>query len=155
MQSFIITQEVFEQLEHEIDQLKNQLRPQIVQRLAAARREGDLKENGGYQAARSELRMLDTRIKVIDAKIQNAQIVAKTNSDRVGVGAKVSAEIDGEKQTFVLGESEFRKITDLAIFSNLSPLGQSILNRRVGDQVSYTAPNGKEIQVKILKIESL
>jgi transcription elongation factor GreA len=155
MENIIITQAVFDRLEQELNELKNELRPQIVKRLAEARAEGDLKENGGYQAARAELRMLDTRIKALRGKIQQAEIIAGAKSDRVGVGAKIRAKIDGKTQRFVLGDAEFRTVTDWPVFSNLSPLGQSIIGRKVGETITYTAPNGKLISVEILKIESL
>jgi transcription elongation factor GreA len=155
MAGITLTSEVYNSIESELDRLLNSERPQIVQRLAAARAEGDLKENGGYQAARSSLRMLDTHIKVLKSKLANAEIKEVTNENKVQIGQKVTVELDGELTEFVLGDRVFQSATKLPVFGPDSPLGKAILNCKVGTMASYVAPSSKKVQVKIVKIQAI
>jgi transcription elongation factor GreA len=155
MTGITLTSEVYKSIESELERLLNSERPQIVQRLAAARAEGDLKENGGYQAARSSLRMLDTRIKVLKSKLANAEIKEVTNENKVQIGQKVTVELDGETTEFVLGDRVFQTATKFPVFGPDSPLGKAILNRKVGTTVFYIAPSSKKVQVKIVKIQAI
>jgi hypothetical protein len=65
--------------------------------------------------------MLDTRIKILNAKIQNAEIM-KVSTSNIGIGSRIVARISGQTKTFVLGDQDFRKITDFPVFSDQTPL---------------------------------
>jgi transcription elongation factor GreA len=152
MKSITLTPEVYQNIEKEMTQLREVKRPIVVKRLAEARAEGDLSENGGYHAARSELRLLDTQIKSLKAKLDNAQIASVQSTDRVEIGLKITAELNGRKTTFVLGDREFQKTTDLQVFGPDSPLGQAILGKKSGTTSTYLTPNSQKVTVKILDI---
>ena len=151
-----LTQEAHDKLQAELVDLKGPVRHEIIARISAARDEGDLKENGGYHAAREEQGKLEGRIRQLEDMLARAE-VGETPADDgiVGPGMKVTykfvGDSDDEVETFLLGAREIEDSTDgLKVYSPQSPLGSSILGAKKGDTVSYTAPNGKELQVVIV-----
>ena len=144
-----LTQEAYDRLTAELEELKGPRREEITQRIAAARDEGDLKENGGYHAAREEQGKNEARIRELEAKLRNVQIGTPPDDGVVEPGMVVTALVAGDEERFLLGSREMAGTTDIQVFSPTSPLGASINGRSVGDTVSYEAPNGREITVKI------
>ena len=121
-----------------------------MKKIEAARAEGDLKENGGYHAAREEQGKLEARIRQLKALLENAEIGTPTGeAGRVSPGMKVKVEIMGNQMEFLLGSREI-STGDLDVYSEQSPLGAAVMGANVGDVRSYTAPNGKAITVKVL-----
>jgi transcription elongation factor GreA len=150
-----LTQEAYDRLKKELDHISGPYRQEIVERIDQARSEGDLKENGGYHAAREEQGKNEGRIAHLKALLENAQVGAAPADDGVvEPGMVVTAEIAGEEMTFLIGSREVAEDlaagNDIEVFSDKSPMGAAIAGHRVGDELSYTAPNGKEIPVKIL-----
>ncbi|MFF0989104.1 transcription elongation factor GreA [Kocuria nitroreducens] len=150
-----LTQEAYDRLKRELDHISGPYRQEIVERIDQARSEGDLKENGGYHAAREEQSKNEGRIVHLKNLLENAQVgEAPADDGVVEAGMVVTAEIAGEAMTFLIGSREVAE--DLAagsaleVFSEKSPMGSAISGHRVGDELSYTTPNGKEIPVKIL-----
>ncbi|WP_372728682.1 transcription elongation factor GreA [Nocardioides sp.] len=147
-----LTQEAFDKLEAELANLKGPMRQEVIARISAARDEGDLKENGGYHAARDEQGKLEGRIRQLEDIIRRAQ-VGETPADDgvVEPGMKVTYRFvgDDETTTFLLGAREIDD-DELEVFSPQSPLGSAIIGSSKGDTVSYTAPNGKELKVEIV-----
>ncbi|WP_353509809.1 transcription elongation factor GreA [Intrasporangium sp.] len=146
-----LTKEAYDRLKAELDQLTGEGRLNIARKIEEAREEGDLKENGGYHAAREEQGKMEARIRQLQELLHNA-VVGETPPDDgvVEPGMIVTVEIFGDKETFVLGNREIAD-GDLQVFSEKSPMGAAVNGKAVGDMTSYEAPNGKTIEVKILK----
>ncbi|WP_069386089.1 transcription elongation factor GreA [Cellulosimicrobium cellulans] len=144
-----LTQEAYDRLQAELDHLSGEGRTEIAERIAAARDEGDLKENGGYHAAREEQAKNEARIRELTEKLRNVQIGTPPDDGMVEPGMVVTALVAGDEMTFLLGSREIADTTDLDVYSPTSPLGAAIDGKSVGDETSYTAPNGNEIAVKI------
>ncbi|SNT12919.1 transcription elongation factor GreA [Micrococcales bacterium KH10] len=144
-----LTQEAYNKLSEELANLKGPVRDEITRRIAAARDEGDLKENGGYHAAREEQGKNEARIRELTEKLRLAQVGTPPDDGVVEPGMLVSAVVAGKDMTFLLGSREIADTTDVQVFSPTSPLGEAILNKKVGDSTSYEAPNGKQIPVEI------
>ncbi|GEO96791.1 transcription elongation factor GreA [Kocuria turfanensis] len=150
-----LTQEAYDRLKKELDYISGPYRHEIVERIDQARSEGDLKENGGYHAAREEQGKNEGRIAHLKGLLENAQVgEAPADDGVVEAGMVVTAEIAGEPMTFLIGSREVAEDlaagSDLEVFSEKSPMGSAISGHQVGDELSYTAPNGKQIPVKIL-----
>lgn len=146
-----MTQHQFDALQAEYRKLTEVERPRIIKLIDEARQEGDLKENGGYQAAREEQSRNETRILQLEDILRDAE-VGETPADDgiVEPGMVVKALIMGEEREFLLGSRAVRGDIDLTIYSPEAPLGASILGAKTGETVSYLAPNGKEIEVTIV-----
>jgi transcription elongation factor GreA len=146
-----LTQEAFDRLKAELDHLSGPGRAEIVQKIEAARQEGDLKENGGYHAAKEEQGKIEARIRQLTALLRDAHVGESPADDGiVEPGMIVVAKIAGDEETFLLGSREIAGDSDLDVFSEKSPLGAAIVGHKEGDQLNYTAPNGKVIPVEII-----
>lgn len=150
-QASYLTQEAYERLQSELEHLSTVGRTDISKRIEAARDEGDLRENGGYHAAKEEQGKMEARIRQIRALLEHA-IVGETPPDDgiVEPGMVVTVETGGEEMTFLLGSREIAS-DDIDVYSEKSPIGQAVMGAKGGDEVRYAAPNGKEFAVKILK----
>ncbi|WP_349897468.1 transcription elongation factor GreA [Parafrigoribacterium soli] len=150
-----LTQEAFDRRTAELEQLEGEGRAEIAKRIEAAREEGDLKENGGYHAAKEEQGKMEARIRVLTELLRHATVgEAPTSTDTVQPGTVVTAKILGDETTFLLGSREIvDEDTDLDVYSEGSPLGTAIIGLKVGTKTSYEAPNGKDIPVEIVKVE--
>ncbi|WP_281965695.1 transcription elongation factor GreA [Serinicoccus marinus] len=148
-----LTQEAYDRLQAELTQLKDEGRSEISKRIEAAREEGDLKENGGYHAAKEEQGKMEARIRQLEHLLQNAVVgSAPTEKGVVQPGTVVTVEMFGDSETFLLGSREIiDEGSDLDVYSEQSPLGAALLGGRTGETVSYEAPNGKTVEVKILE----
>jgi transcription elongation factor GreA len=145
-----LTPEAHDRLRAELDHLSGPARTEIAERIAAARDEGDLKENGGYHAAREEQAKNEARIRELAEKLRNVQIGRPADDGMVEAGMVVTAVVAGDEMTFLLGSREIAGTTDLDVYSPTSPLGAAIDGKTVGETTSYTAPNGREIAVEIV-----
>lgn len=146
--STFLTQEAYERLSSELQELSGPRRAEVIGRIEAARAEGDLKENGGYHAAKEEQGKLELRIRQLTQLLATAVIGTPPDDGVVEPGMLVTVELFGEDETFLLGSRESAD-GDLQVFSEASPLGAAINGLRVGDTTSYQAPNGKTIEVTI------
>ena len=144
-----LTQEAHDRLKAELEHLSGPARTAIAERIAAARDEGDLKENGGYHAAREEQAKNEARIRELTEKLRHVQISTPADDGMVEAGMVVTADVAGDEMTFLLGSREIAETTELDVYSTSSPLGSAINGHSIGETVSYTAPNGKEIAVEI------
>jgi transcription elongation factor GreA len=151
-----LTQEAFAKLQAELENLRGPVRAEIVARISAARDEGDLKENGGYHAAREEQGKTEARIRQLEDILGRAEVGETPPDDGVvEPGMKVTykfvGDSDDESETFLLGAREMEDPTsDLKVYSPQSPLGSAIIGHQKGDAVSYEAPNGKRLEVQIV-----
>ena len=149
-----LTQEAADRLAAELANLETEGRTDVIKKIEAARAEGDLKENGGYHAARDEQGKIEARIRQLKQMLENATIGAPPASADgvVGAGMVVSAIVANDEMRFLLGSREIAT-DDLDVYSEKSPLGSAVLGAKIGDKVSYTLPNGKSISVEILGAE--
>lgn len=147
-----LTQDAFDRLHAEYDHLVNVGRTEIADKIEAAREEGDLKENGGYHAAREEQAKQEARIAQLDDLLRKAEVgEAPADDGVVEQGMVVTVSLAGDDLTFLLGSREGAGDTDLDVYSSGSPLGSALLDHKVGETVSFEAPNGKTLQAKVLR----
>ena len=146
-----LTQEAYDRLKAELDQLTGKGRIDIARKIEEAREEGDLKENGGYHAAREEQGKMEARIRQLTQLLQTATIGETPADDGVvEPGMLVTVEIFGDEETFLLGNREIADGSDLQVFSEKSPMGAAVNGKTVGEATSYEAPTGKTIGVKVI-----
>ena len=147
-----LTQEAYDRLKAELDYLSGQARTEIAKKIEAAREEGDLRENGGYHAAKEEQGKQEARIRQLRQLLERAQVgdAPLSLDGSISPGMIVTLTLAGEDVTFLLGSREVSGDTDLDVYSEKSPLGAAILGRKPGDSTSYAAPNGRTIAVTII-----
>jgi transcription elongation factor GreA len=139
-----VTEEGRAKLEEELQHLYEVRRPEVASRIQAAKEEGDISENAGYEEAKREQAFLEGRVLTIEGMLKNVEIIQNEGpSDKVRLGTRVTVVEDGgsEKEVYqIVGSVE----ADVAsgYISNESPLGQSLMGRSVGDSVSVEAPSG-------------
>ncbi len=127
-------------------------RPKVVRRVEAARQMGDLRENSEYHAAREDLTLLDTQIEELKETLINSQVVARArNNSRVGLESQVTIKSQTGEVTYQLvGEHESDPLGGKISYA--SPLGQALMDRKVGDKVRVKTPGGEtEYQIKVIK----
>jgi transcription elongation factor GreA len=148
-----LTQEAYDQLKAELEYLSGPARTEIAKKIEAAREEGDLRENGGYHAAKEEQGKQELRIRQLTQLLEKAQVgEAAADNGTVGPGMVVTIAFDGDEDdtmTFLLGSREVAN-DDIEIYSPQSPLGVGIAGHKVGETAEYQLPNGKAAEVKIL-----
>ena len=150
-----LTQEAYDRLAAELEHLSTTGREEIAKRIEAAREEGDLKENGGYHAAKDEQGKQEARIRTLQQLLKDAQVGEAPESDgTVAPGTVITALVAGGEEVFLLGSREIAVNSELDVYSEASPLGSAIIGLKEGDKTSYTAPNGSEIAVEIVKVET-
>lgn len=135
----------YKKLEEELEQLKKE-RPVIIQAIKEAREEGDLRENAGYDAARERQGMTEARIKYIESRLGLYQVIDldKLQGDKAIFGATVELEDadTGEKKEYtLLGPDEADPAKGSISF--LSPVGQALLGKEAGDEVTINIPRGQ------------
>ena len=151
-----LTQESYDRLSAELAELEGPARLDIAKKIEMAREEGDLKENGGYHAAKDEQGQIEARIRQLTQLLRDATVgEPPAASGVVEVGTVVSAKIAGDATTFLLGSREIADdASDLDVYPATSALGEAILGLKVGEKTTYTAPNGKDITVEVTKVET-
>jgi len=150
-----LTQEAYDRLVAELENLSTVGREEIAKRIELAREEGDLKENGGYHAAKDEQGKMEARIRTLELLLKSAKVgEAPASRGIVEPGTVVTATVAGGEEVFLLGSREIAGGTDLDVYSEASPLGSAIQGLKVGEKTSYEAPNGRSIEVEILKVET-
>lgn len=146
---YLLTQEAYDKMKEELAWREGEYRDDILAKVAAARAEGDLSENGGYHAAREAQRKNQGRIEELTVKLRDSRIITAPPAGQVGDGSLVTLEINGRERVYVLGSRDLSIATDHEIISPESPIGAAIQGHAAGDEVSYQAPNGREITVTI------
>lgn len=154
MADIFLTKEGREEKEKYLEFLKTTRRQEVIEKLKTAREFGDLSENAEYDSARDEQRKLEAEIEKIEETLRVAKIVDSKDvrSDVVGVGTIVKLydeEFDEEVEYSIVGSLECNPSKGL--ISNESPIGKSLMGRKVGDVVDVDAPAGT-IKMKVLSI---
>jgi transcription elongation factor GreA len=151
-----LTQEAFDRLKAELEHRSGDLREEIKNRIAAAREEGDLKENGGYHAAREEQGKNEGRVRQLAKMLEDAVIGTPEIQDGVvsqGMVVTVNFPDLDDTETFLLGSREEAAHTSIDVYSPTSPMGAAVLNQEVGTEIEYETPNGKTLRIKIVAAE--
>jgi len=147
-----LTQEAYNRLKHELDELIEN-RPVIAQKINTSREEGDLKENGGYHAAREEQGQQEARIRHLQELLRGAKVGEAPTVDGVaqpGMVLTVRYGDDDEEQ-FLLATREEGGEGGLEVYSPESPLGRALLGAKEGETRQYALPNGKIQKVTLIK----
>ncbi len=149
-----LTQEAYDRLKEELDFLAGEGRTEMARRIESAREEGDLRENGGYHAAKEEQGKREARIRQLQQLLDSAEVgeAPKAPSGVVAPGTIVTAKVAGETMRFLLGSREVAG-DGIEVYSEKSPLGDAINGRHIGDKASYKAPNGNTVDVEVLDTE--
>ncbi|MDD2435464.1 MAG: transcription elongation factor GreA [Bacilli bacterium] len=152
LKEFYLTEEGLNEIKEELEHLKLERRPEIINSLKEARSFGDLSENAEYDAARNEQAQVENRIQELEAMIEKAILIKEVNTDNVSIGTKVKIEYIEDKDTEVysiVGSKEADPF--LNKISNESPIARAIIGLKVGDIVTVDSPNGK-YDVKVVEI---
>ena len=153
-----LTQEAYDRLKAELDQLIAN-RPVIAAEINDRREEGDLRENGGYHAAREEQGQQEARIRQLQDLLNNAKVGEAPKQSGVALpGSVVKVYYDGDQndtETFLIGTREqgVNGGGGLEVYSPLSPLGGALIDAKVGDTRTYTVPNGSTVKVTLVSAE--
>ncbi len=148
-----LSQEAYDRLTAEFNHLCGPARLEIATKIEAAREEGDLRENGGYHAAKEEQGKMEARIRQLRQLLESAKVgepPADHGIVQPGMVVTVRYEGDDEELTFLLGSREDTgKSVD--VYSPSSPLGSALVGKKVGESASYTLPNGRAMTVSVVE----
>jgi transcription elongation factor GreA len=150
-----LTQEAHDRLKAELDALVAG-RPAMSAEINARREEGDLKENGGYHAAKDEQGKQEARIRQLTDLLRKATVgEPPKTATNAALGTVITIRFAGDDDTekFLLGSREIAGTTGLSVYSPESALGSAIMGAKPGATVTYQAPNGRDITVEVVGIE--
>ena len=150
-----LTQEAYDRLQEELAHCEGPKRNEIKQRIAAARDEGDLKENGGYHAAREEQGKNEARVRQLKHMLEHARIgTPEAAEGEIHVGQVVTVRFagDDDTETFLLASREEAAHATIDVYSPTSPLGAAVIGKAVGDTASYELPNGRSVEIEITDV---
>lgn len=152
-----LTQETYERLHAELEDLRTRGRVEIARAIESARALGDLSENGDYHAAKDTQGKMEARIRQLESMLRDAEIV---DAGTVGADGAVSTGVvvslryagDDDVEQYLIGSIEERR-PGVSVVSPNSPLGQALIGHRSGDRVAYDAPSGP-LEVEIVAVGS-
>ncbi len=139
-----VTKEGLEELKHELEVLSKTKRPEVLERVSAARAMGDLSENSEYTAAREELSLIDGRIEELSEILKNVELIADgvKAGKAIQLGSTVVVSVNGKKEEFAL-VGEWEADPHNKKISHESPLGKALMGKAVGEKIEVEAPAGK------------
>ncbi|GIP18750.1 transcription elongation factor GreA [Paenibacillus montaniterrae] len=149
----VLTQEGYDKLVEELEQLKGPKRREVAERLKLAISYGDLRENSEYHAAKDDQAFMETRIKQLEGMLRKARIVKAEQASAVTIGATVvlyDEEFDENVEYTIVGQAEADVANNRISFE--SPLGKSLIGKKINDTVQVEAPVGT-IVYKLLEIK--
>ena len=147
-----LTKQGYEELKKELDYLKLEKRPEVINALKDARALGDLSENAEYDAARTLQAEVEGRIAELEVMLDNAKIITETSTDKVSLGSTVVVKYiddDDTEEYTIVGSKEADPFANK--ISNESPIAKAILGLEVGKVVTVDSPNGK-YDIEIMSI---
>lgn len=148
-----LTQEAYDRLSGELKSLISG-RQAMAKEINDRREEGDLRENGGYQAAREEQGKQEARILQLQQLLRNAKVGEPPPNDGIAEpGMVVTVRFDGEDdtETFLIGSREEAETAGVEVYSAASPLGKALTGAHEGETVEYLVPNGKTMKVTLVQ----
>ncbi len=147
-----LTQEAYDRLKSELDHLTGPGRVEIAKKIELAREEGDLRENGGYHAAKEEQGKIEARVNQLQHILASARVGEPPRTDGVvgpGMTVTIRFERDDEEVTFLLASRE-ESGAPIEVYSPKSPIGSAINGKKVGEKATFSLPNGRSTTVEIL-----
>jgi transcription elongation factor GreA len=147
-----LTQDAYDRLSKELQKLIDN-RSAMAKEINDRREEGDLKENGGYHAARDEQGKQEARILQLQHLLRSARVGEAPADDGVaepGMVVTVRFEGDGETETFLIGSREEAQTAEIDVYSSGSPLGRALNGAKEGETVSYETPAGKVMNLTLI-----
>jgi transcription elongation factor GreA len=146
-----LSQDAYDRLRAELDQLMTEGRESISAEIETARQHGDLRENAEYHAAKDEQGKMEARIRQLQTLLRDAHIGEPQDTDEVRPGLVVVLEVEGDEETYLLGSREDEH-DEFEILSASSPMGTAITGCKAGDRTSFTTPAGDPIEVVVTDI---
>lgn len=150
----LMTQEGYDALKAELNELKSVTRGEISEKIRVARGFGDLSENSEYDEAKNEQAIVEARIKKLEEQLKTVKIISRDSmrSDVVSVGCRVKIlDVEfGDEMEYTIASS-VESHSDLNTISDESPVGKGLIGHKVGDEVTINAPGG-QVKFKILEI---
>lgn len=138
-----VTKEGLAELEKELEMLSKTKRPEVLERVSAARAMGDLSENSEYTAAREELSLIDGRIEELGEILKNIELIKEgAGGKTIQLGSTVTVSVGGKKEEFAL-VGEWEADPHNKKISHESPLGKSLIGKTIGEKIEVEAPAGK------------
>ena len=147
-----LSREAHTRLQAQLAEMSGPRRTEIVSKIETAREEGDLKENGGYHAAKEEQGKLEARIRQLTVLLRDVRVGERPSGETVEEGCVVTLDYgDGDPERFLFANrenatSEGGKIGDLDVYSPESPLGQAISGHRAGDELTF-GPRATKVSI--------
>jgi transcription elongation factor GreA len=155
MESIQLSQEAYDRLRAELDDLTTRGRIAVATKIERARELGDLSENGDYHAAKDEQGHMEGRIRQLESLLESAEIIAAPEPGVVGPGTIVTIVYEGDSdddaERYLVGHIEERT-DDLEVVSPTAPLGAALIGARIGDLVAYETPTGAQLRVRVLEV---
>jgi transcription elongation factor GreA len=150
-----LTQEAYDRLASELEYLLTVARQDIAKKIQEAREEGDLKENGGYHAAKEEQGKIEVRINRLENILATAVVgEARESHGIVEQGTVITMTMNGSEMQFLLGSPEIAEGSDIEVYSPDSPIGSAIMGKKIGEKVTVNLPNGREREIEILDVKN-
>ena len=141
-----LTLEAYVRMRKELEELRSEGRRAMAERLLHARELGDIRENAEYDAAKNEQGLMEARIRDLEHKLQDPDIIEVADGDVVGPGTLVTLrpldEPDPEDETYLVALSAEERAAGFRTVTSSSPLGAVLMGRRVGEHLTYSAPGG-------------
>ena len=151
----VMTQEGYNDLVKELNELKTTRRAEISEKIRVARGFGDLSENSEYDEAKNEQAIVESRILTLENQLKNVKIVAKSdNKGTVSIGSFVTIrDVEfGDEMTYRI-ISSVESSNDMSTITDESPVGKALLGHKAGDSVMVTVPSGAKIEYQIVNVE--
>jgi len=152
-----LTQEAYDRLAAELDELRGEGRRAMGERLLRAREHGDIRENADYDAAKDAQGLMEARIRFLEQTLKDPEIVGEAAGDTVAPGVVVTVRLtetddEDDEERYLVAMSAEERAPGLRTMTASSPLGIALMGASVGDQVSYKAPGG-EFTYEVVAIE--
>ena len=151
-EEIVLTKEGLEKAKKELDNLKKNKRPEVIQRIKTAKEFGDLSENSEYEDAKNEQSFIEGKINELETLIKIAKVrIDKKSYDIIDIGTVVSVKCDGEKTSYeIVGPTE--SDPEKGKISSDSPIAQALIGRKKGEKLNVPIPDG-EMSCEILEIK--
>lgn len=147
-----LSQEAYERLHTELEELRTGGRARMSATIEEARSHGDLRENAEYETAKDEQGRMEARIRQLEALLREAKVGEAPRTDTVVPGLVVSLVIDGEEETYFVAGSREERHPEFEVLSVTSPIGRAVLDTRPGDTVQADTPAGAlDVTVKEIR----
>jgi len=142
-----VTLDAYVRMRKELEGLKTDGRKHMAERLLHARELGDIRENAEYDAAKNEQGLMEARIRDLEFKLKDPEILEVSDVDEVCPGMLVSLRpiddgADDDVETYLVALSQEERAAGVRTVTSDSPLGSVLIGRRTGDRVTYEAPGG-------------